>query len=79
MKIKERHIKRFEAFIQNTKDPNEKDQPKKNKQKQPDEEETQPDEDDETQDTSEDESDPIEELKTLKQEKNKLQKWKYIT
>ena len=73
MKIKERHIKKFEAFIQNSKDPNEKDQPKKNKQKQPDDEETQPDEDEESQ-PDEDESDPIEELKTLKQEKNKLQK-----
>ena len=76
MKIKPHLIKKFEIFIQNSKDPNEKDQPKKNKQKQADEdEETQPDEDEETQDTSEDESDPIEELKKyFEARKNKLKK-----
>jgi hypothetical protein len=75
MKIKPIHIKRFEAFIQNSKDPNDKDtETTKNDKKS-----TPADEDEEAQDDSEEESDPIEEMKIYfaKQEKNYSQLWKF--
>lgn len=76
MKIKPTHIKRFEAFIQNSKDPNDKD-PKEAK----DDKKSAPvDEDEETQNDSEDKNDPIEEIKKYfaNQEKNYPCLWKSI-
>ncbi|WP_096355950.1 hypothetical protein [Mucilaginibacter gotjawali] len=70
MKIKPRHIQRFEAFIQNSKDPNDKD-PKETKE----DKKTAPvDEDEATQSDSEDENDSIEEIKNtlLIKKKNTL-------
>ncbi|MBB3056816.1 hypothetical protein [Mucilaginibacter gotjawali] len=74
MKIKPRHIQRFEAFIQNSKDPNDKD-PKETKE----DKKTAPvDEDEATQSDSEDENDSIEEIKKYfaDQEKKYPYLWK---
>jgi len=74
MKIKSRHIKRFEAFIQNSKDPNSKvtEETKNDKKSEP------VDKDEESQDDSEDETDPIEEMNKYfaEQKKNYPHLWK---
>ncbi len=75
MKIKPTHIKRFEAFIQESKDPNAKntEQSKNDKKSAP------ADEDEETQNDSEDEDDIVEEMKRYfaDKEKNHPHLWKY--
>jgi hypothetical protein len=74
MRIKPRHIRKFEAFIQNSKDPNEKEesQPKNNKKPAPGEDDT------EKQDDSEEENDPVDEMKKYfaQQQKNHPHLWK---
>lgn len=69
MKINPRHIKKFEAFIQEGKDPNAKntEQPKNDKKS------ASADEDEETQNDSEDEDDIVEEMKRYFAEKEKKQ------
>lgn len=75
MKIKPRHIKKFEAFIQESKDTNSKDNPQSKDNKKP----APIDEAEEKQDDSEDENDdPIEEMKRYftEQEKKYRYTWK---
>ena len=73
MKIKSKHIKRFEAFIQNAKDPNAKETEETKDDKKP----TPVDEDEESQDNK-DETDPIEEMNKYfaEQKKNYPHLWK---
>jgi hypothetical protein len=74
MKIKPRHIQKFEAFIQNSKDPNEKEetQPKNNKKP------VTVDDEEEKQDDSEDENDSVDEMNRYfaQQQKNYPHIWK---
>jgi hypothetical protein len=74
MKLKLRHIQKFEAFIQNSKDPNEKDTDKTKDDKKS----TPVDEDEQSQDAGEDENDSIEEMKRYftEQEKRYPYLWK---
>ena len=74
MKLKSRHIQKFEAFIQNSKDPNEKDTDKTKDGKKS----ALVDEDEESQDAGEDENDSVEEMKRYfaEQEKKYSYLWK---
>lgn len=74
MKINPRHIKKFEAFIQESKDPNAKNTEQTKNNKKPE----QADEDEETQNDSEDEDDIVEEMKRYfaEKEKNNPYLWK---
>jgi hypothetical protein len=77
MKLKPKHIKRFEAFIQNSKDPNADENPdedtgKTKKDKQP----NSSTDEDETKDSDEEEKDPLEEMKRYHTEWDK--KYKHL-